>query len=110
MFDCGVSLLYLETNADKGLMGEKFRELGFEVVGYHESANKHTKIRSTIRPYWRLSGAELLPSVQFVSETDESYLNNIWEYKKGVKHDDAPDSLASLLLKAKFSAMPVRVW
>lgn len=110
MFECGVSLLYLETNADKGLMGDKFRELGFEVVGYHESTNKHTKIRSTIRPYWRLSGAELLPSVQFVSETDESYLNNIWEYKKGVKHDDAPDSLASLLLKAKFSAMPVRVW
>ena len=110
MFECGVSLLYLETNADKGLMGDKFRELGFEVVGYHESTNKHTKIRSTIRPYWRLNGAELLPSVQFVSETDEEYLSNIWEYKKGVKHDDAPDSLASLLLKAKFSAVPVRIW
>lgn len=109
MFECGVQEISMENNADKGLMGEKFRELGFIVNSYHESMNKHTKIVSTIRPYWRDEGAELLPAVQFCSETDEEYLKEIWGYKKGVKHDDAPDNLACLLLRGKFSSLAVRV-
>lgn len=109
MFDCGVQEISMENNADKGLMGEKFRELGFIVNSYHESMNKHTKIVSTIRPYWREEGAELLPAVQFCSETDEEYLKEIHGYKKGVKHDDAPDNLACLLLRGKFSSLAVRV-
>lgn len=101
--------LYMETNADKGLMGEKFRELGFDVHSYHESMNKHTKIVSTIRPYWREKGEECMPCVQFVQGTDADYLAQIHNYKKGVKHDDAPDNLACLLLKGKFGALAVRV-
>lgn len=109
MYDCGVQTLFLESNADKGLMGQKFRELGFNVVSYHEHANKHTKIISTIRPYWRENGDALLPCVQFVSETDENYLSQIHNYKKGIKHDDAPDNLACLLLHSKFGALSIRV-
>ena len=101
--------LYMETNADKGLMGEKFRELGFNVISYHESMNKHTKIVSTIRPYWREKGEQLMPCVQFVQGTDADYLSQIHNYKKGVKHDDAPDNLACLILKGKFGALAVRV-
>lgn len=109
MHSMGVSTLYMETNADKGLMGEKFRELGFNVVSYHESQNKHTKIVSTIRPFWRERGEELMPSVQFVQGTDSEYLSQIHNYKKGVRHDDAPDNLACLLLRGKFGAMAIRV-
>lgn len=109
MQNYGACKLYMEKNADKGLMGEKFRELGFDVVSYHESINKHTKIVSTIRPYWRESGEELMPCVQFVQGTDADYLAQIHNYKKGVKHDDAPDNLACLLLRGKFGAIAVRV-
>lgn len=101
--------LYMETNADKGLMGDKFRELGFDVNSYHESQNKHTKIVSTIRPFWREKGEELMPCVQFVQGTDADYLAQIHNYKKGVRHDDAPDNLACLLLRGKFSALAVRI-
>lgn len=109
LWSCGCTKLWLEKNADKGLMGDKFRELGFDVESYHESMNKHTKIVSTIRPFWRESGNEVLPCVQFVEETDENYLSQIYDYKKGVAHDDCPDSLACLLIKAKFGNLAVRV-
>lgn len=109
LFECGVQTIFMEKNADKGLMGDKFRELGFIVESYHESMNKHAKIVSSIRPYWREEGQELLPAVQFVEETDEEYLKEIWAYKKGVKHDDAPDNLACLLIKGKFGSLAVRV-
>lgn len=109
MWNCGVQKIYMENNTDKGLMGEKFRELGFDVEGYHESMNKHTKIVSSIRPFWRETGEDMLPCVQFVEETDDEYLAEIYNYKKGVKHDDAPDDLASLLIRSKFGALAVRV-
>lgn len=109
MFNCGVQKLFMETNTDKGLMGAKFREIGFTVEGYHESQNKHTKIVSTIRPFWREAGHEILPCVQFTAETDPAYLAQIHGYKKGVKKDDAPDNLACLLLKSKFGGVPIRI-
>lgn len=109
LYNNNVTDIYMETNTDKGLMGEKFREMGFNVYGYAEHSNKHTKIVSTIRPYWRENGAALMPSVQFVKETDEDYLKEVYDYKKGVKHDDAPDSLACFLLKGKFGSLGVRV-
>lgn len=109
MLKNNVQTLFMETNTDKGLMGEKFRDFGFNVIGYHESTNKHIKIVSTIRPYWRENGDELLPSVQFTSETEENYLSQIYDYKRGVKKDDAPDNLACLLLKSKFGATSVRI-
>lgn len=109
MYKYNAYTLFLETNADKGLMGEKFRELGFNVNDYHEYGNKHTKIVSTIRPFWREKGENLMPCVQFTQETDEDYLKQIYSYKKGVKHDDAPDNLACLLLRGKFSSLSVRI-
>lgn len=109
LWSCNCNILYMEKNADKGLMGDKFRELGFDVRSYHESMNKHTKIISTIRPFWRESGNEVLPCVQFVAETDEAYLSQIYDYKKGVKHDDCPDNLACLLIYSKFGELAVRV-
>lgn len=108
-WNCGVQTIYLESNADKGLMGEKFRELGFNVIGYHESMNKHAKIVGTIRPFWREKSDGILPCVQFVEETDIKYLSQIMDYKQGVRHDDAPDNLACLLLRSKFGALSIRV-
>lgn len=109
LWNCGCNILHLEKNADKGLMGDKFRELGFDVRSYHESQNKHTKIVSTIRPFWREEGNEVLPCVQFVAETDEAYLSQIYDYKKGVRHDDCPDNLASLLIHSRFGELAVRI-
>lgn len=109
MYNCGVQKLYMETNTDKGLMGDKFREVGFDTEGYHEHTNKNTKIVNTLRPFWREKGDYALPCVHFTSETDEEYLSQIYNYKRGVKKDDAPDSLASLLLKSKFGRLAVRI-
>lgn len=109
MEQCEVDKLFIETNTDKGLMGDRFRGLGFEVESYHESLNKHIKIVSTIRPFWREGQSEDFPSVQFVEETDPEYLLQIHNYKKGVRKDDAPDSLASLILRSKFETMPISI-
>lgn len=109
MWNCGVSTIFMENNTDKGLMGDKFRELGFNVISYHEHTNKHQKIVASIRPFWRESGEQFLPCVQFVEETDKKYLSQIHDYKKGVRHDDAPDNLACLLIKSKFGVLSVRV-
>lgn len=109
LWDFGVQKIYMETNTDKGLMGTKFRELGFDCEGYHESTNKHIKIISSIKPFWRPIGASMLPSVQFTQETDPDYLSQIHNYTKGVKKDDAPDNLACLLLKAKWGTLPIRI-
>lgn len=109
MEQCGVDKLFIESNTDKGLMGDRFRGLGFDVESYHESLNKHVKIVSTIRPFWREENSEDFPSVQFVQETEEEYLSQVHNYKKGVSKDDAPDSLASLILRSKFEVMPVGI-
>lgn len=88
-FNAGV--MYCENNGDKGYLGKEFRRNGIRVSIYHENMNKFIKITSYLKACWK--------DVVFVAGTDEEYINQICDYNENAEHDDAPDSLASLIRK-----------
>ena len=86
--------LYTETNADKGYSARAFKELGARVVPYAENQNKHVKIVTYLKTAW--------PEIVFVDGTDRDYIDQICDYTEDAEHDDAPDSLASLVQRGKW--------
>lgn len=87
--------LYTETNADKGYSANAFKGKGARVVPYPETMNKHVKIVTYLKTAW--------PDVVFVEGTDQAYIDQICDYTEDAEHDDAPDSLASLIQRGRFS-------
>lgn len=81
--------LYCEDNGDKGYLGKELRKKGVRVSIYHESMNKFFKISTYLKGAWK--------NVVFVDGTDEEYINMICDYTEDADHDDAPDSLSSIL-------------
>lgn len=81
----------VEDNGDKGYLAKALRGKGMRVVKYHEKMNKHIKIASYLKAEWS--------NIVFVKGTDKEYINQICDYTEDAEHDDAPDSLASLLRK-----------
>lgn len=86
-FLCGK--IYCEDNADKGYLAKELRKQGERVVTYHESENKYMKIVTYLKGEWS--------NVVFVDGTDPAYIDQICDYNENAEHDDAPDSLASLV-------------
>lgn len=80
---------HCEDNADKGFLAKDLRKKGQRVTLYHESMNKFVKITSYLKFEWA--------NVIFVKGTDEEYINQICDYNEDAEHDDAPDSLASIV-------------
>lgn len=78
--------LYNEKNADQGYLAKRINQ---PVEVYHESTNKHIKISSYLLENWN--------RIVFISDTCDEYIAQIIDYAEGATHDDAPDSLASLL-------------
>lgn len=78
--------IYTEYNADKGYLAKSLSEPS---KTYHESMNKHIKISTFLRKEW--------DNIVFIAGTSREYINQIIEYNENATHDDAPDSLASLL-------------
>lgn len=87
--------IYCEENGDKGYLGKDLRQRGERVVIYSEHMNKYLKITSYLKFAWE--------NVIFVKGTDPEYIAQITDYNDNAEHDDAPDSLASLI-----RAMPIR--
>ena len=87
--------MYMETNADKGYAAQAFRNHGLKVQTYAEHMNKHVKIVTYLKTAW--------PEIVFCEGTDQAYINQICDYTEDAEHDDAPDSLASLVQRAKFA-------
>lgn len=83
--------IYCEDNGDKGYLAKELRKKGLRAVTYHETQNKYYKITSYLKGAWN--------NVFFVVGTDEDYINQICEYNENAEHDDAPDSLASMIAK-----------
>lgn len=81
--------IYMELNADKGMVAKEFRKRGERTSTYHEHTNKYLKITSYLYNAWK--------NVVFVVGTDEEYIEQILDYNENAEHDDCPDSLASLL-------------
>ena len=86
-FLCGK--FYMEDNADKGYLAKDMRKKGERVVSYHEQENKYMKIVTKLKPAWS--------NILFVEGTDQEYIDQICDYNEDADHDDAPDSLASLV-------------
>lgn len=90
---CGkyhVREIFLETNGDHGYCARDLREMGLPTITYAEKENKEIKIQTYLYAEWQ--------DLIFDPETDPEYLNQILDYSPESKgHDDAPDSLASLI-------------
>lgn len=84
-------LISCEDNADKGYLKKQLRARGEMVHGYHETMNKFIKITSYLKSEWA--------NVVFVDGTDDEYIKMICDYNIDADHDDAPDSLASIIRK-----------
>jgi len=78
-----------EDNGDKGYLAKEFRKKDERAITYHEDMNKFLKITSYLKGAWK--------DVIFVTGTDEEYIEQICDYNENAEHDDAPDSLASLI-------------
>ena len=81
--------LHIETNADKGYVARDFKSMGIPVSPYPESMNKAIKIETYGKQAW--------PDIVFVEGTDPEYINQVCDWTEDAEHDDAPDSMASLL-------------
>lgn len=84
-----VKLIYCEDNADKGMLAKDMRRKGGRISTYHESENKFIKIATHLKWEWK--------NVVFVEGTDPEYIQQILDFNEEAEHDDAPDSLASLI-------------
>jgi hypothetical protein len=80
---------YNETNADKGYLNKK---ISAPKKPYHEKMNKYIKISTYLKSNWS--------RIVFIKETDKEYISQILDYTENAEHDDAPDSLASLIREA----------
>lgn len=78
-----------EKNADKGYLAKQLRQRNYAVKLYNENMNKFLKITTYLRKNWK--------KIYFLEGTDIDYINEILDYTENAEHDDAPDSLASLL-------------
>lgn len=78
--------VYTERNGDKGYVGAK---LEGPVSTYHEKENKYIKISTHLRSNWA--------RIIFIDGTDAEYVNEILDFTENAEHDDAADSLASLI-------------
>lgn len=90
-FMCGK--VYCEDNADKGYLAKDLKNKGLRAVSYHESENKYMKIVTHLKGEWK--------NVVFVDGTDDEYIDQICDFNENADHDDAPDSLASMIRKKK---------
>ena len=81
--------VFNETNGDKGYLAKELRKKGIKVNAYHESTNKFLKITSYLKGSWK--------NVIFVAGTDQEYIDQVSQYNENADHDDAPDSLASII-------------
>lgn len=96
-------LISVEDNGDKGYLAKELRSRGTRVHKYHENMNKFIKITSYLKAAWS--------DVIFISGTDKEYIDQICDYNENAEHDDAPDSLASIVRKLyKKKETPASMW
>ena len=86
--------VYLEKNADKGMVARDLKAFGLRTKPYHESMNKYIKITTYLKATW--------PNVYFVSGTDDDFVQQILDYNENAEHDDCPDTVASNIREVYF--------
>lgn len=81
--------IHCEKNADKGYLKKEIEADGLSCSGYNEKMNKYVKITTYLRSNWG--------KIRFHEKSDPEYINEILDYTENAAHDDAPDSLASII-------------
>lgn len=81
--------VFCEKNADKGYLKKKLSQSDVPARNYNETTNKYIKISTFLRSHWE--------RVFFLRATDPTYIQQILDYTENAAHDDAPDSLASII-------------
>lgn len=81
--------IHCEDNGDKGYLKKELEARGFYARSYHEKLNKFVKISTYLRKNWN--------NIYWTENTDPAYLAQILDYTEHAEHDDAPDSIASLI-------------
>lgn len=98
--------IYCEDNGDKGYLAKELTRRGERAIKYHEGMNKFLKITSYLKAEWN--------NIIFVAGTDPEYIAQICDYNENAEHDDAPDSLASLVRELWYvkesDRKPVNSW
>lgn len=91
-----------EKNADKGYLAKELQKMGFSPFLYSETTNKFIKISTYLKQSWE--------RIEWLTETDPEYINEILDYSEFAEHDDCPDSAASLLrrMETKITYNPVK--
>lgn len=91
-----------EKNADKGYLAKELQKMGFSPFLYSETTNKFIKISTYLKQNWE--------RIEWLTETDPEYINEILDYSEFAEHDDCPDSAASLLrrMETKITYNPVK--
>lgn len=84
-------MIYVEENGDKGYLKKEIRRRGEQASSYWEDMNKYLKIVTYLKSEWR--------NIVFVEGTDPEYIEQILDFNENAEHDDAPDSLASIIRK-----------
>lgn len=83
------SKVLTEVNADKGYVARDLQKQGVRVQTYHENENKYIKIVTYLKGKWR--------DIIFTEGTDADYIKQVTDFYEDADHDDAPDSLASVI-------------
>lgn len=78
-----------ETNADKGYVARDLKSKGLRVSTYAEKENKYIKIVTYLKGKWS--------DIIFTEGTDAEYIKQVTDFYEDAEHDDAPDSLASII-------------
>lgn len=92
-----ISHTVIETNGLGELPVNEFRKLGMPCVGFNTTMNKHTKILNSaaFSPDLKLSRLSGLPPA--LMQAQKIFVEQTKNYEYNSKHDDAPDSVASLI-------------
>lgn len=91
MTETRANKIYCEDNGDRGYLAKELRKKDLRAITYHENQNKFLKITSYLKGAWE--------NVRFVTGTDKTYINQICEFNENAEHDDAPDSLSTIVRK-----------
>ncbi|MDR0675557.1 MAG: hypothetical protein LBF97_00755 [Elusimicrobiota bacterium] len=92
-----VKKIFFETNGLGNYPVRVLKKNGLEVVGWHTTENKHSKIMNAgmFRDFIRL--ANLKFSNPILKDANLAYIKQVKEYDYNAQYDDSPDSLASTL-------------
>lgn len=99
LIDYNCPIIYIETNADKGLSSDELKKYFPTVIGRNEKYNKHMKIISFLKYNY--------DKLIFADDCNNEYINQITDYYEGASLVDAPDSLASLIREFNFGENPL---